>query len=262
MKNRAKHGVAASFSAVALLAGTVTQASATEITQPTTMQGDLVATPAAYVDYLRHSGEEGAADALKKFQRLTKTQQNKFIDYLHDPALLKSLLEEAGNQGGGISVYSRSGKSTTSLHNGDVTIGQERTISGRSSTAKGALPKGNHEAKYTTYVKYFGIKVIKLSLWVNFHSNGRDITKANHADAGKTNLSGAISLSKGTPKKSLSKWTRCRTFDHCTSGHNVDASVVWEGNVLFKGSSFQIDKEQWMRAGVDGKLVSYYLHNV
>jgi len=89
-----------------------------------------------------------------------------------------------------------------------------------------------------------------------------DITKVNCADVGKTSLSGVINISKGTPKKVLSDWGWCQRGGQCSGGHHADASVTWEGSVLFRGSTFQVGKEQWMRANVYGKLIDYYLHNV
>jgi len=262
MKTRTSHGIAAALSTVAILAGTASQVSAAEAQQTVAKQTDPAATPAAYAKYLRHSHEEGAAEALKQFQHLTRAEQNKFIGYLHDPALLKSLFDKSADQGNGASAYARNTSSTTSLRNGDVIIGQERTVSGLSAAASRPLPKGNHTVTNTTYVKYFGVKVIKLSLWVNFHSNGRDITKANFADAGKKNLSGVINISKGTPKKTLSDWSWCPLHHPCTHGHNADASVIWEGGLVFRGSTFQFDKEQWMRANIYGEVTESYLHNV
>lgn len=261
MKTRTTHAIAAVFSTAAILVSTASQASATDATQVKAELNDPAATPATYISYLRNSHEEGAAEALQGFQRLTSTEQQKFIDYLHDPEVLTSFLDKTKGQGSGISVYSRSASSTSSLHHGDVIIKQERTVSGISAAARKPLPRGNHEAKYTTHLKLLGVKVIKLSLWVNFHSNGKDITKANYADAGKKNLSGAISISKGTPKKSLSKWGWCQG-GHCSRGHNVDASVVWEGSIVYKGSTFQMDKKQWMRANVYGRVINYSLKNV
>ncbi|MET7982316.1 hypothetical protein [Streptomyces sp. NPDC005281] len=262
VKTRTMHGMAAVLSAVGILTATASQVSAAEATQTSTKQIDPAATPAAYVNYLRHSHEDGAADALKKFRHLTRTEQAKFIGYLHDPALLKSFLNKAAEQGSGLSARSQNTSNTTSLRNGDVTIGQESTISGISTAAARPLPSGNHTVTYTTYVKYLGIKVIKLSLWENFHSNGRDITKVNYADAAKRNITGVISISKGTPKKVLSNWRWCPRGGRCTSGHNADASVVWEGGVLIRGSNWQFDKEQWMRVNIYGELENCSLRNV
>ncbi|NEC87763.1 hypothetical protein [Streptomyces sp. SID12501] len=261
MKISIARGTTAAFSAIAILAGTASQVFATDATTTIAERSDHSANPAAYANYLRHSPQEGAADALKKFQHLTQAEQNKFIGYLHDPALLKSLLDKTADQGSQLTASSRNASSTTSLRNGDVTIGKERTISGLSAAAKKPLPSGNHTVKYNAYLKFFGITVIKLSLWVDFHSNGRDITKVNSANAGKKNLSGVINISKGVPQKSLSKWKWCKN-GHCTEGHNADASVIWEGTIVFKGSTFQIDKEQWMRANVYGSLINYSLKNV
>ncbi|MGC0330843.1 hypothetical protein RKD23_003833 [Streptomyces sp. SAI-170] len=258
MKTRTSHGMAAALCAVAILAGTASQASATEA-----QQTDPAATPTAYANYLRHSHEEGATDALNQFQHLTRAEQNKFIDYLHDPALLKSLLDKSTEQGSGVSVYSRNSSSTTTLYNGDVTIGQERTVSGLSTRASRPLPRGNHTVKHSTYIKLFGIKIIKLNLAVNFHSNGRDITKANWADASKRNLSGGINISHGIPKKWLAEWGFCRLHPtRCYRGHNAAASVIWEGEVAYEGSVVQIDKKQYMLSNIYGRVIDYYLHNV
>ena len=261
MNTRTKRGIAVSISAVALLAGTASQVSAAAAEQPAPKPSDPVATPAAYVDYLRQSHEEGAAAAAQQFQQLPKGDQEKFVGYLHDPSVLKSFLDEVEDQKTGVSALSRSSRKTASLRDGDITVGQERTVSGASARKSKPLGKGNHEVKYNTYMKMFGVKVIKLSLWVNFHSNGKDITKANYAEAGKKNLTGVMSISAGTPKKSLSKWGWCER-GHCTRGHNADASVVWEGSFAYKGSVVQIDKRQWMRANVHGSLINYSLKNI
>lgn len=260
MANRTVQGIAAALGTVAILAGTASQVSAAEGTRTSDKQSDVAATPASYANYLRHSHEEGAADALKGFQHLTPAQQSKFVGYLHDPALLTSFLDKTAGQGSERSTYTRNASSATSLRNGDVIVGQERTVSG--VAASRPLPAGNHTVTYTTYIKYFGVKVIKLNLSVDFHSNGRDITKVNDAEASKKNLSGVISISHAIPKKSLSDWRWCERGHACSHGHNADASVIWEGTVAFRGSTFQVDKKQWMRADVYGRLTDYYLHNV
>ncbi|SBT95155.1 hypothetical protein GA0115233_11202 [Streptomyces sp. DI166] len=262
MTRRAAQGMVAALGACAVLAGGISQATAVETPAASVVSNDPAATPAAYADYLQRSKEEGADDALRDFKRLTPSEQQQFIDYLHDPELLKTFLEKAGEQGGEPLTSSKEESHTTFLHNGDVSIEQERMTSFAAKAKKKPLPKGNHKVTYTTHLKLLGVKIIKLSLWVNFHSNGKDITKVNYGDAGKKNLSGVISLSKGMVKTSRSSWGWCQKGKPCSKGHNADASVVWEGNIVFKGSTFQIDKEQWMRANVYGSLVSYHLRNV
>ncbi|MFI6490444.1 hypothetical protein [Streptomyces sp. NPDC050564] len=263
MKTRTSHGIAAALSTVAILAGTASQVYATEAQQTVAKQTDSAATPAAYAKYLRHSHEEGAADALKQFQHLTRAEQNKFIGYLHDPALLKSLFDKSADQGNGVSAYARNTSSTTSLRNGDVIFGQERTISNLSTRASRPLPSGNHTVTYTAYMKLFGVKVIKLNLSVNFRISGGDITKANYAEASKKNLSGVITLSHDRPKKSLGTWEYCTLHPtRCHHGHHANASVIWEGSIAFRGSNFQIDKKQYMVANNYGEVIDYYLHNV
>lgn len=258
---RTTRGVAAALGAVTILVGAAAQVSAAEARQNVTAQADPAASPATYASFLRHSHEEGAADALNAFQHLTRAEQNKFIDYLHDPALLNAFLDKAAVHDERVSTHVRNVSSATALRNGDVTVEQKRVVSGLAAGAR-PLPKGNHTVTYTTYVKYFGVKVIKLNLSVDFHSNGHDITKVNDADASKKNLSGVINISHAIPKKSLSNWSWCPRGRHCSRGHHADASVIWEGSLVFRGSTFQVDKKQWMRANVYGKLDDYYLKNV
>ncbi|MFE0105919.1 hypothetical protein [Streptomyces sp. NPDC059009] len=275
MKARTKHGMVAALSAVAVLGGTATEvfaADAATVTkqtvtqQATAQQSDPAATPAAYVTYLRHSHEEGAADTLKKFKNLTRVQQHKYLGYLHDPALFKAFLDKGtAAQGKGISVHSQNASSTTSLRGGDVTMGQERTFSGLDAAAKKRkkpLPRGAHSVKYNAYVKYFGIKAIRLTLKVNFHSNGRDIDKMYKAEATKRNLSGVISLDHKKTKQWRSKWMWCPVGKPCSNGHNANASVIWEGSVVMKGSTFQLDKKQKAQGNIYGRLSNYSLKNV
>ncbi|MFF5495871.1 hypothetical protein [Streptomyces aquilus] len=260
MTSRPTRATMAVFGAAALLVGTASHATAADNRQSTVQKNDPAATPSAYTAYLRHSHEEGATDALRAFQDLSQAEQAKFLDYLHDPAVLKSAFDKSADQSTGTSLPTRNSTNTTLLYDGDVVIDQERTISGPSVAAH-VLSSGDHSVNYTTYVKVLGVKVIKLNLELNFHSNGRDITKVNRAEASKRNLSGVISLSHEKEKKWLSNWSFCERGKPCDSGHLANASVIWEGNVAYRGSVIQIDKKQYMRANVHGKLTDYYLHN-
>lgn len=252
MKSRTAQGMAAALATLAILAGTASQVSAAEAKQNLIEKSDPAAAPATYANYLRHSHEEGAADALKGFQQLTRVQQNKFVNYLHDPALFKGFLSQTEHQGGTITAFSGNTSRSTSLRQGDVTFESRRTISG--AAASRPLPSGNHQAKYTKDLKILGVTVVHLSLWVNFHSNGHDITKANYADAAKTNVTGVVHLSKSTPKKALSDWSWCPIGGSCSHGHNASASVVWEGEIKYHGVGVQIDRVQSMTANIYGKV--------
>ncbi|MFF2651606.1 hypothetical protein [Streptomyces sp. NPDC058045] len=261
MRTRTARGALAAITAVTVLGGAA-QAQAAAPAGNNAGKSDPAATPAAYSNYLRHSDEPGADKALAQFKSLTSAQQTKFVGYLHDPEVLRSFIDVAAAQGSGLSTKALNTKSTTSLRNGDVTIGQESAVTGVAASAKKKLGKGPHTVKYNAYVKYFGVKVIKMSLWVNFKSNGHDITKVTSAGAGKINLSGVISLSHTTPKKARTWWRWCPKGKPCSSGHFAEASVIWEGNIAFKGSMFQIDKKQWMQADIYGKVSNRSLTNV
>jgi len=248
MKSRTAQRLATALGTFAILASSAAQVSAAEATD------GPASSPTAYVDYLRHSHEEGAAETLKAFQDLEPSKQRRFVAYLRDPALITGFLGQTEGQNAGVTAFSGNASRSTSLRDGDVTFESERTISGLAASRP--LPRGNHTAKVTNNLKLFGINVIQFKLWVNFHSNGRDITRANEADGSKRNLSGVINITKGIPKKGLSDWQWCPIGGNCSRGHNAYASIVWEGDIAYEGSVVQIDKVQSMTANIYGKTTS------
>ncbi|GAA2653143.1 hypothetical protein [Streptomyces vastus] len=236
-----------SLATAVILAGSATQVSAAE-----PAQNDPATSPAAYVDYLRHSHEKGAAETLNAFQELKPSEQSRFIAYLRDPALFTAFLEQTADRNAGVTAFSENARRSTSLRDGDVTFESERTVSGLAASRP--LRRGNHTATHTNKLKLFGINVVQFKLWVNFYSNGRDITRVNDADGSKRNLSGVIRISKGIPKKSLSDWQWCPVGGSCSRGHNANASIVWEGEIGVAGvGEVQIDKRQTMKTTVHGK---------
>ncbi|MFB7090476.1 hypothetical protein [Streptomyces sp. NPDC056296] len=84
----------------------------------------------------------------------------------------------------------------------------------------------------------------KLSVWVNYYTNGNKITKVNFADGGKRNYNGAVTISKGVPK-------------HWKDGSYANGSVVWEGNIVFKGFGVSIDKREKVWANEYGYRGGY-----
>ncbi|ALV34690.1 hypothetical protein [Streptomyces sp. CdTB01] len=245
MKMHSVKALAAAVGTVAVLAGSVTQASAAE-----PVSGNPTANPTQYADYLEHSSEEGASTALEKFRGLTPTEQNRFLSYVQDPSLYKDFLASAPEQDDdNLSVNT---DRSVSLRNGDVTYESEGAVSGVRSAADGVLPSGDFTVKRSNKIKVLGITLVELKIWVKFHSNGHDITKVLDADGGQRNLSGSVNFSKERAKKSLGYQQFCRRGGSCVAGHTAIASIIWNGSAVIEDSSFQFDKKQTLTAARDG----------
>jgi hypothetical protein len=109
---------------------------------------------------------------------------------------------------------------------------------------RGKLSRGTWESKYTFNQKILGVTVTRLSVWVNYYTNGSKITKVNFADGGKRNFNAAVSISKSTPK-------------HWKDGSYANGSVVWEGSIIYKGFGVNIDKRQKVWANEYGYRGGY-----
>ncbi|GHB43306.1 hypothetical protein GCM10010347_10640 [Streptomyces cirratus] len=208
---------------------------------------------AAYQNSLKSSTEEGAADALRDFDALTHDKQVKFLNYAEDPENLKALLEEVADvpeTANPAPVHQ-----LVNLKGGDVQIASDSEAAftadaGDASgiSAAGKLHAGWWDTTYTVRQKIFGITITKLSVWVNYHTNGSKIDRVDHADCGKRNFNGAVSIGHGVPKAQLA------------SG-NAIGQVVWEGSIIYKGFGVEIDKRQQVVANAYG-FKSGYLKNI
>ncbi|MEU8591755.1 hypothetical protein AB0C59_32930 [Streptomyces sp. NPDC048664] len=206
---------------------------------------------AAYEANLADSKEPGAGDTLKQFQALSHDQEVKFLDYSEDQDNLKALLDEAAD----VPTPGTPMHSITSLGGGDVDITADSdatftpdTASGLDAAAAGRLHRGWWNTTYTVSQKIFGVTVTKLSLWVEYYTNGSSITKVDHADCGKRNFNAAVSIGHGVPKAWLA------------SG-NANGEVVWEGSIIYKGFGIEIDKRQHVTADAWG-YKGGYLKNI
>jgi hypothetical protein len=249
VKKHLVHGAAAAFGVMALTVGTISGASAAE-----PAHNGPASSPAAYIDFLEHSGEEGASETLKEFRSLTDSEQKRFIGYLQDPTLFKDFLERSTDEtaaGDGTD-----GTRITALRGGDVTLEAARTGSALVAAAKRPLPKGNHTVTRSNKIKLMGVTVMEFKIWETFYSNGHTITKVVDADGGKKNYSGVVKMSKGIAKKQLGKQSFCKRGGSCSSGNTAVASIVWEGEVVISGGTFQVDKKQTLVSNVYGTATS------
>ncbi|MFF3206236.1 hypothetical protein [Streptomyces sp. NPDC002962] len=233
----------AAVAAVAVLVGTATQVSAAE-----RVSSNALASPTAYADYLKHSGEEGALDTLSKFQALTPSEQSRFLGYLQDPSLYKDFLASSLEEEKSISAVSESTNQSISLRNGDVTYESESEVNGLTTAASGPLSAGNHTVKRSNKITVLGVNVVELKIWVSFHSNGRDITAVNDADGGQRNLSVVASVSKERAKKSLGTQQLCERGGSCVGGRTAIASIIWNVSAVVSGGTVQFDKKQTLTA--------------
>ncbi|OIJ69597.1 hypothetical protein [Streptomyces mangrovisoli] len=206
---------------------------------------------AAYEATLADSKESGAADTLKQFDGLAHDDQVKFLDYTEDPDNLKALLHEAAD----VPAAGTTTHSITSLSGGDVQITADSnadftpdTSGGGDSSAAARLHRGWWDTTYTVSQKILGVTVTRLSLWVNYYTNGSSITKVDHADCGKRNFNAAVAIGHGTPKAWL-------------AGGTANGEVVWEGSIVYKGFGVEIDKRHHVAADARG-FKSGYLKNI
>ncbi|MCQ4199334.1 hypothetical protein M4J06_000778 [Streptomyces coelicoflavus] len=186
------HGTVAAFGAEALTFGSISTASAAE-----PAHSGPASSPAAYVDYLEHSDEDGASETLKEFHSLTASEQKRFIGYLQDPALFTKFLTQS--TGEAAASTDTDDTQVTALRGGDVTL---------------------------------------------------------DADGAKKNYSRVVKMSKGIAKKQLGKQSCCKKGGPCSSGNTAVASIVWEGEVVISGGTFQVDKKQTLVSNVYGTATS------
>ncbi|MFJ1705925.1 hypothetical protein [Kitasatospora sp. NPDC088346] len=208
---------------------------------------------AAYQDGLRNSAEPGAADTLREFDALSHDKQVRFLDYAEDPENLKALLQEAAEapepgttvhqlvnlKGGEVQIEADS----AAVFTADPDAGDADGVA-----ARGKLSKGWWETTYTVKQKILGITITKLSVWVDYYTNGSKITKVDHADCGKRNFNGAVSISHSVPKASL-------------YGGEANGEVIWEGSIIYRGFGVEIDKRHHVTANAYG-FKSGYLKNI
>lgn len=243
----------AALGTAAILAGTAQTAANADTG---TSRSAETATPAAYINYLTASKDAGAAQTLSDFKGLSAPDQEKYLDYLNDPKVLEAFLQEAAESEPGAepktatAARTMAAEDSTSLFDGDVVVeaAQESTFTPDTTAgvqaARGNLPKGTWESKYTHSQKILGVTVTKLSVWVNYYTNGSRITKVNFADGGKRNFNAAVAISMGVPKA----WK---------DGSYANGSVVWEGSIVYKGFGVSIDKRQKVWANQTGYRGGY-----
>ncbi|WP_327284804.1 MULTISPECIES: hypothetical protein [unclassified Streptomyces] len=205
---------------------------------------------ASYENSLKNSTEPEAAATLKEFDALAHDKKIKFLDYTEDPENLKALLQEAAD----VPEAGKSVHSLVNLKDGDVQIQADSDATFKPDAdvdgvaAGGKLSRGWWETTYSVKQKILGVTVTKLSLWVNYYTNGSSITKVDHADCAKRNYNAAVSIGHSVPKAQLASGTAI-------------GEVIWEGSIIYRGFGIEIDKRHQVKANAYG-FKSGYLKNI
>jgi hypothetical protein len=202
-------------------------------------------TPAVYIRYLsspKFANDESAARTLSEFKGLSAAGKEKYLDYLNEREVLEAFLlatseaEPGSDPAAAPTARTTTVEKSTSSFNGDVVVvaEQEATFTPDATAgaqARGKLSRGTWETKYSHSQKILGVTVTRLSVWVNYYTNGSKITRVNFAECGKRNFNAAVAISNSVPR-------------HWKDGSYANGSVVWEGSIIYKGFGVSIDKRQ------------------
>ncbi|MBW8738086.1 MAG: hypothetical protein JF621_13495 [Streptomyces turgidiscabies] len=232
---------------------TWTAGAATAIAETGIERSGQTTTPAVYIRYLsspKFANDEAAARTLSEFKGLSAAGKEKYLDYLNDPKVLEALIlatseaEPGSDPAAAPTARATAVEESTSSFNGDVVVvaEQEATFTpdaAAGAQARGKLSRGTWETKYSHSQKILGVTVTRLSVWVNYYTNGSKITRVNFAECGKRNFNAAVAISSSVPK-------------HWLDGSYANGSVVWEGSIIYKGFGVSIDKRQQVWANESG----------
>ncbi|PGK51739.1 hypothetical protein CN918_28525 [Priestia megaterium] len=186
----------------------------------------------------RAKTDSTAKSALEAYQKLSLTKKQKLVGYLKNKDVLEALLKQ-------------SSESTTNevetLYNGDVKIvtsaeDKSEEVTGTSTasstvTASSKMTASAARKQYitTSYITHtqvvFGIPITKLTTWVRYKRDGKNILAVYNAGAYARNFNPGVSVDDKTGKP----WrTSTRAY----------ARTVWKGYAVFKGFGVRIDKVQ------------------
>ncbi|MFE5753844.1 hypothetical protein ACFQ7M_38335 [Streptomyces massasporeus] len=220
-------------------------------------------TPDAYVNYLTSvisrnaaAGKDTADDrrTLEQYKSLTRTDQDKYLDYLNDPKLWQNFFDsqeevdspKAMTSAPADGATAPEGTETVTKYNKDVSFISDSTVEREGSTAQKVAQVASDaswtdKATYTRKVKAFGITVTKLTVWVRYQAtrSGARVLKALNSGSSKQNYNLGVLLSAENAKP----WV---------GGNRAHAETVWEGRITMSIGTVQIDKVQHLSAAWDG----------
>lgn len=201
----------------------------------------------------RASGNEGGATVLSQFDRLSKSDQQKFVDYATDPDILKATMEAKGADAKG-AVRSGTTEQTTDLASGDVKVTVTSTSttspakassSTKTSAIAGTLYDVRTQSSFSQEI--LGVTVTKLVQEYYYQTRNGSVVSSTSCIDSHVNYNAAVAISSNTT--------------HNTWGSHGQCTTIWTGNIVFKGFGIDMDKKQYLE--VDGVGVyTKYLVNV
>lgn len=185
-----------------------------------------------YLRWLRNEGPPGWRVTARRFRALEGAKKRAFLAYLVDRRVLEALADPR-----------RSGRSK--LFGGDVVISRR---SGQAVPA-GDASAGDWHCWDHVEQRILGVLVTRLSLHQWYQSDTTQVTELYSAMAAKRSFNIAVDVTHSSEKQWIS------------GAGNALAYVTWEGNIVWRGFGFSIDKLHHVRCDEMGFRASY-LENV
>lgn len=191
--------------------------------------------------------DAGGASVLSQFDHLSKSDQEKFVDYATDPDILKASLAAKK------SVSSSSKASTTDLASGDVKL--TVTSAAKSSPAKASSTKEGAStaatlydvrSSYTFSQKILGVTVTKLVQEYYYQTRGGNVVSSKTCIDSHVNYNAVVAISSNTT--------------HSTWGSHGQCTTIWTGNLVFKGFGIDMDKKQYLEVDGAGVYTTYVVN--
>ena len=185
-----------------------------------------------------------AKQALVAFQKLTSAQKQKLVNYLKNKDVLEALLKQAANSttdevesmyNGDVEIITTSEDKTESVT--EEVVPSSKATSSKLSASSKMTATATKRKTYTTttYVTHtqvvLGVPVTKLTTWVRYKRDGKNILAVYNAGAYARNFNPGVSVDDKTGKP----WrTSTRAY----------ARTTRKGYAVFKGFGVRIDKIQ------------------
>lgn len=233
-----RFGVRASIATAAIVASTLTG-----MTTSVAAAESEVPTVQEYVAWLKKQKTAEADQIAEQFTALSAGNQQKFLNYLADPEVVKAL---AGEQGDADTTIAPNAMSiTTKLAGGDVvtTVGAEATpttVGAEAAPMATAAKAVDWKCSYWINQKVLGIEVTRHTLAQWYRANSTKVTKVYVASATHKNLNPGVSVDNQPEDQWIS------------AAGNALAYVTWNVDFIFKGSEIHLDKRQHLRCDETG----------
>ncbi|MDF2507839.1 MAG: hypothetical protein K0Q52_1698 [Microbacterium sp.] len=187
-----------------------------------------------------------AAVELKKFEKLSASDQQKLVDYLSDPEITAAF-ENTAQTGESVSVENGDVEMSVDVDRTSAPISASSALKTRSATTAAAGATYNVTAKYDVEQRILGVLITKLSQTFKYVTGNGVVVRTSSCVAAAVNFNVAVQLDSSVSHYML-------------SGGKAECDVVWHGYIAFKGLGVQIDKTQSMVVNGPG-VVSRTLRN-